>query len=207
MLYMIKNIGITGGIGSGKSLIASLFEGMGYAIYAADQRAKALMTQDPELVAGVKNLFGPEAYLPDASLNRTLIGSIVFKDAAMLSRLNALVHPATGRDYIHWQSEIAASGYDRPFVLKEAAILFESGAYKLSDLVISVYAPKQLRIQRVIQRDQSSAEAVAARMSKQWPEQEKMQRADFVIINDGQHHLIPQVREAIRFCRAPLPGR
>ncbi|MEO1449773.1 MAG: dephospho-CoA kinase [Bacteroidota bacterium] len=195
----MKSIGITGGIGSGKSFVCSLFEKLGYAIYSADARARILMTEDAVLVAGVKDLFGEQAYLPDGSLNRALIGGIVFHDADKLAQLNALVHPATGRDYLAWHEKVAQSDYDKAFALKEAAILFESGAYKTSNGVISVYAPKQLRLERVMARDKVKKEAVEARMRKQWPEIEKQRRADFLFINDGLHHLLPQVKAAIQF--------
>ena len=108
------------------------------------------------------------------------------------------MHPATGQDFLQWVENIPHT-YGKPFVLKEAAILFESGAYKTSDAVIAVYAPKVLRLQRVKARDEASADAVLARMDKQWPEQEKIRPADFVIYNDGRHFLTAQVLAAIRY--------
>lgn len=195
----MKRIGITGGIGSGKSFVCNLFEQFGYKVYAADARARHLMTSDAELIAGVKELFGAEAYLDDGSLNRGLIGGIVFQNERMLAKLNALVHPATGRDFERWCKEISDTGYQKPFVLKEAAILFESGSHKSADGVIAVYAPKSLRLQRAMQRDGAKAEAIQHRMAKQWPESQKLGRADFILINDGVHHLLPQIRAAMQF--------
>ena len=199
----MKNVGITGGIGSGKSLIGQIFTSLGYRLYEADARAKSLMIENQRIIDGVKNLFGEASYGKDGSLNRAFIGKIVFSDQEKLQQLNAIVHPETGRDYLEW---VAATpdDYDKPFVLKEAAILYESGAYKSTDAVLSVYAPQSVRIQRVIDRDQTHAAAVKARMDKQWSEWEKYRRADFTIINDGNHLLLPQVKAAIQFFSTPL---
>ncbi|MFK7922613.1 MAG: dephospho-CoA kinase [Bacteroidia bacterium] len=194
-------IGITGGIGSGKSYVCRLFEERGYSVYYADQRAKGLMIKDEELIAGVRDLFGSEAYLADGSLNRIHVGQIAFSDPEKLQALNALVHPATGRDYLNWIARIPAD-YPHPFVLKEAAILYESGAYKSSEGVISVYAPKSIRLARVSNRDSTTEANVLQRMDKQWPELEKLKRADFYILNDGKHDLAPQIEAAIDFFRA-----
>ncbi|MEL6133908.1 MAG: dephospho-CoA kinase, partial [Bacteroidota bacterium] len=193
----MKNVGITGGIGSGKSLVGRIFVSLGYRLYEADSRAKILMIENPRIVEGVKGLFGAEAYLDDGTLNRAYIGKIVFNDQHKLQQLNAIVHPETGRDYLEW---VAATpkDYDKSFVLKEAAILYESGAHKSTDAVLSIYAPQSLRIQRVADRDQTDTSAVKARMDKQWAEWEKYRRADFTIINDGIHLLLPQVKAAIQ---------
>lgn len=192
----MKGIGVTGGIGSGKSFICKIFEDLGYRVYYADQRAKVLMTENEHIVSGVTSLFGEEAYLGDGSLNRAFIGGIVFKDPEKLEALNRIVHPETGKDYLDWLANTPKI-YDKKFVLKEAAILFESGAYKTSDVVLSIYAPKSLRLERVLQRDRSQRQAVLDRMDKQWSEWEKYKRSDFVIINDGKHMLLPQIRRFI----------
>ena len=194
---MIKQIGLTGGIGSGKSTVARIFESMGYAIYYADARAKALMTEDSELISGVKALLGQESYSPEGQLNRAFVGKEVFGDDDKLQALNALVHPAVARDYHRWISALAEQGYDKSFALKEAAILYESGSYKDSDAVIAVYAPKTVRLERVMARDGVDEAAVLARMEKQWPESKKLERADIVIYNDGEHMLIPQVMAVV----------
>lgn len=190
-------IGITGGIGSGKSYVCRIFEGLGYKIYYADQQAKSLMYTDEQLVAEVKDLLGERAYTSDGQLDRAYVGSIVFNDPDKLKALNALVHPAVGRDFYRWYAEIPED-YPHAFVLKEAAIMYESGSYKDADAVITVYAPKAVRLQRVLDREEISEEAVLARMAQQWPESEKMKRADYTIINDGKHHLLPQIREIIK---------
>lgn len=193
----IKGIGITGGIGSGKSYVCRLFEERGFRVYYADARAKWLMNHEPRLVAGVKDLFGEQAY-QDGTLNRAHVGEIAFSQPEKLQQLNALVHPATGRDYLEWVQSTPAN-YPHSFVLKEAAILYESGAYKASDGVITVYAPKNLRLQRVMQRDGVKEDAVLQRMNKQWPEWRKLRRADFMIINDGEHELEPQIEAAVQW--------
>lgn len=185
----MQHIGITGGIGSGKSTVCKIFETLGIPIYYADERAKYLMNHDPELVAGITELFGPEAYLENQELNRAYIAQIAFNDKDKLKQLNALVHPAVGRDGLDWQ----AAQQNVPYTLKEAALLYESGSYRSLDKIIVVTAPLELRIQRVISRDGARREDVESRISKQMPEEEKVQRADFLIHNDGQQALIPQV--------------
>ncbi|TAE48043.1 MAG: dephospho-CoA kinase [Bacteroidetes bacterium] len=191
------SIGITGGIGSGKSYVCQIFESMGYRVYYADERARLLMNTHPAIISGVQALFGPESYL-EGALNRPFISQIVFQQPEKLQALNRLVHPETGRDYLHWAAE-TPEDYTRPFILKEAAILYESGAYLTTDAVVSVYAPKTLRLARVQQRDQAQAEAVMNRMDKQWTELEKMRRADRIIFNDGVHAPEAQVAACIRF--------
>lgn len=186
-------LGITGGIGSGKSLIASILSKTGVPVYYADDRAKSLMNTDPILVESIKELLGENAYLKDGTLNRPYVGAQVFGNAEKLSQLNAIVHPATGKDFYNWAQSCRSEGHQ--LIAKEAAILFESGAYLACNKVVTVYAPKSVRIERVIKRDAVSQEDVLARMSKQWPEWKKIRRSDWIIINDGQHSLIPQVLE------------
>ncbi len=186
---MLK-LGITGGIGSGKSTVCEIFKSLGIPVYSADDRAKALMTEDEELIRSVKALFGDEAYLPDGSLNRSYIASIVFNNAQKLELLNALVHPAVFRDFARWSAEQSS-----PYVIKEAALLFESGSFRDLDYVATVSAPQKLRVERSMKRDKASAEAIKARMKKQWSEKQRLEAADFVLKNDGEHPLIPQVLE------------
>lgn len=195
---MPLKIGITGGIGSGKSRVCQIFSSLGYAVYEADARARALMNENERIIEGVKSLLGEEAYLPDGSLNRPLVGKIVFDDPEKLASLNAIVHPQTRRDFQLWFQSLL-TGYKKNFVLKEAAILYESGTSQDADGVIAVYAPKRVRIDRVKKRDGITAAEVMKRMDRQWPDAEKLRRADFVIYNDGRHSLTEQVREAIRF--------
>lgn len=189
----MKEIGITGGIGSGKSTVARIFESLGYQVYYADTRAKALYYEDQTVINAVKASFGHDIYLPDGQLDRAKLASIVFNDKARLAELNAIVHPATFNDFARWKANLAASDYDKSFLLKEAAILFESGSHQGLDAVIQVYAPKRVRIQRVTRRDTSQRAQVLARMAHQWPDAEKIRRANYVIYNDGNHPVIPQV--------------
>lgn len=194
---MIKEIGITGGIGSGKSTVARIFASLGFKIYESDVRAKALTTEDAQVVSEIIKAFGPESYLPDGNLDRKRMAKIVFNDPAKLKILNKITHPAVGRDYANWLKS-ASNNYHKAFVLKEAAILFETGSYKKSDGIISVYCPKSIRIQRVMARDGISADQVRDRMRNQWPDAKKVLMADFVIYNDGIHHLAPQIQAAIQ---------
>ena len=185
---MLK-IGITGGIGSGKTTVCKMFEILGIPVYYADARAKALMTKDPALVAQIKNLLGKKVYQKDGSLDRKRIAKIIFNDREKLVQLNALVHPAVAIDGENWHK----SQTNAPYTLKEAALLVESGSYKSMDYLISVWAPKELRIERVQIRDNASREEVEARIDKQMPEMEKLKIADLVIINDEKTSLIEQV--------------
>ena len=195
----MKAVGLTGGIGSGKTTVASLFERFGYAVYYADPRAKALYHEDAEVHAGVTALFGAGIWLPDGQPDRARISAQVFQDKAKLQALNALVHPAVQRDYLRWKAGLEASGYSLPFVLKEAAILYEASTHTQLTAVIAVYAPKSLRLARVAARDGAAHAQTLDRMRNQWPDSRKLGLAHFHIFNDGQHHLIPQVQAAIQF--------
>ncbi len=185
----MQKVGITGGIGSGKSTVCRIFESLGIPIYDADKRAKLLMTQDKNLITNIKLLFGEAAYLKDGSLNRTHISSIAFKNSSKLSSLNALVHPAVAFDGENWFNSLK----NVPYGIKEAALLVESGSHQQLDKLIVVTAPLELRIQRVMLRDNVAREAVEARIAKQMSEAEKITLADFVVVNDGKKMLIPQV--------------
>ena len=192
-------VGITGGIGAGKSLVAEIFQHLGIPVYNADNRAKWLMVHDKELVEGIHRLFGSEAYLPDGSLNRKHLSATAFGQPELLNQLNQLVHPVTGRDFIHWSEQHGRDGHH--VVAKEAAILFESGAYQACDTVVTVYAPQAVRIRRVMDRDGVTQDEVLARIRRQWPEWKKIRRSLYLVVNDGTHPLIPQVMEIVRQIR------
>jgi dephospho-CoA kinase len=198
---MLK-IGITGGIGSGKTTVCKIFETLGIPVYYADERAKRLMVENTGLVSEIKRLLGPEAYFEDGSLNRKYIARIVFNDPDKLTQLNSLVHPAVGRDGEQWHA--AQKGV--PYTLKEAAILFESKSHLLLDKVIAVSAPVEMRIARVIARDQVDRTTVEARIREQMPEEERIRRADFVIYNDGTQSLVRQVVALHRRLSRPAVG-
>ncbi len=182
-LARVLKVGITGGIGSGKSTVCRLFQELGIPVYNADDRAKYLMQHEHYLIDGIKKNFGEEVY-ENGQLNRTLLASKVFHDKEKVSLLNSLVHPAVFRDTERWVEEQQATHV--PYALKEAALLMEAGSFKYLDKLIVVTAPLNLRLQRVIERDQVSAAEVMNRMKNQWPEEEKIKLADFVIVNDGE---------------------
>lgn len=180
-------IGLTGGIGSGKSTVAKVFETLGIPVYYADDEAKRLMNTDERLKQEIIKQFGIESY-QDGTLNRPYIASLVFTNKEKLSLLNSLVHPVTIEDSQKWVLQQIS-----PYVIREAALLFESGANKGLDFVIGVSAPVPLRIQRVIQRDGLSKEEIEQRISRQMDEEEKTKKCDFVILNDEKQLVIPQV--------------
>ncbi len=183
---MLK-IGLTGGIGSGKSTVAKIFEVLGVPVYYADEAARQIMNSDKQLKAALVKNFGEKAYRGD-ELDRAYLASVVFADKQKLELLNSLTHPATIRDANRWMLEQTSS-----YIIKEAALLFESGANKYLDLVIGVSAPAELRIERTMQRDKVSRDEVLQRMSRQMEEESKMNLCDFVIMNDEQQLLTPQV--------------
>ncbi|WP_223653500.1 dephospho-CoA kinase [Hymenobacter psoromatis] len=185
-------IGITGGIGSGKSVVASVFAALGAPVYDSDGRAKWLMAHDTRLREQLRAAFGAEAYDAAGQLNRPYLARVAFNDAAQLARLNALVHPCVGKDFAAWSAAQAAAS--RPYLLKEAALLYESGAYRGLDGIIAVFAPAGVRVARVRQRDvHRSAAEVEAIMAKQLSEEEMLARADYVIYNDDSQLVLPQV--------------
>ncbi len=186
---MLK-VGLTGGIGSGKTLVCSVLENLGVPVYYADAEARNLMNSNWELKAGIVNMFGKKAYTKDG-LNRAFLAELVFGDQEKLSRLNKLVHPAVRQDFISWVARQDQSSY----VVEEAAILFESGASREMDLSVLVYAPREIRIRRVMERDQADRDVVLKRMAHQISEEEKKKLADHVINNDGIAMLLPQVIE------------
>lgn len=186
---MLK-IGITGGIGSGKTTICKVFGTLGIPVFYADTVAKEMMVSDEILVDGVKNAFGTESYTDQGLLNNKYIAAIVFNNADQLAKLNALVHPAVFRAFDKWVEQVPGKV---PYILKEAALLFESGSYKMCDQNILVIAPKKIRLQRVMQRDGLTEEQVSARMNKQMSDEEKSKFADHIIYNNETDPLIIQV--------------
>ena len=186
---MILKVGLTGGIGSGKTTVAQIFITLGIPVFFADDVAKKIMNEDVELMQNIQHTFGIEAY-ENGKLNRKYLADIVFKDPLKLEQLNALVHPATINAAEKWMQQ-----QNTPYIIKEAALLFEAGTAAGLDYVIGVYAPQHVRIQRVMQRDNVTREEVIARMNKQINEEIKMRLCDFVIVNDEQQLVIPQVIE------------
>lgn len=180
-------IGLTGGIGSGKSTVAKIFETLGIPVYYADDAGKKLMNENEALKALIQQHFGKDTY-SNGELNRKHLSSLVFNSPEKLALLNSIVHPATIKDADEWMSR-----QDAPYAIKEAALIFESGSQEHLDKVIGVYAPAAIRINRVMQRDNTSREEVISRMNRQINEEIKMRLCDYVVINDEQQLVIPQV--------------
>jgi len=183
-------IGITGGIGSGKSLVCRIFQVLGVPVYDADSRAKKLMTTDGILINQIKKEFGSLSYDEKGMLNREMLSKTVFNNSERLTKLNSLVHPRVALDYSQWMIEQSGAKY----CLKEAALLFEAGSYQALDKIIVVAAPDELRIKRVLQRDPHRDRTDVERIIKnQMPQEDKMIKADFVIENDETELVVPQV--------------
>ncbi|MCX2583729.1 dephospho-CoA kinase [Pedobacter sp. MR22-3] len=183
-------VGITGGIGSGKTTICKVFEVLGIPVFYADTVAKEIMVTDQLLIAGIKSAFGEESYTAEGKLNNKHLAAIVFSHETELARLNALVHPAVFRAFDDWEKQIDERV---PYTMKEAALLFESGSYKMCDTSVLVTAPLSLKLARVMQRDQVSAEQVKARMDKQFTDEQKAKLSSHFMVNDEEHSIIEQV--------------
>lgn len=184
----MKKIGLTGGIGSGKSTVAEVFQALNVPVFVSDEQARAIQNEDSGVVSSIMALFGKDIY-SGGKLDRAKLASIVFTDRKKLERLNAIVHPAVAKAF----NDFAIKHSACPYVLKEAAIIFEHGLEKQLDAVITVIAPDEVRIRRVMERDRVSREDVQKRIANQLSQEEKAQRSDFVIVNDGKQLIVPQV--------------
>ncbi|MDZ4747807.1 MAG: dephospho-CoA kinase [Saprospiraceae bacterium] len=184
-------IGLTGGIGSGKSTVADLFRILAIPVYESDQRAKALMETNDQLRDEIIGLFGPEAYDAEMRLNRAWISSKAFTNPTTLKRLNDIVHPAVFKDLVDWTG--AEAQRNAPYLIQESALLFEEQLEKRFSAIILVVAPEEIRIERVMNRDSVTREDVVKRIQNQLPDNEKIPASDFVIYNDGTRSLIDQV--------------
>lgn len=174
---MSKIIGLTGGIGSGKTTLANYFDSLGIPVFIADDEAKRLM-QSSAILEAIKTSFG-DAIFENGQLNRQQLAAIVFSDPEKLSQLNNIIHPAVKKQFTIWLSQYQTA----PFVIYEAAILFESGSYQNCDIIITITAPFEDRIARVMQRDSSSREQVVMRINAQWTDEQRISKSDFVIDN------------------------
>jgi len=184
---MIK-IGITGGIGSGKSIVCEVFRQLGAHVYIADLRAKELMNNDPNIKQSLISKFGKSIY-KNNQLDRELMAGLIFEKRAAIEFVNSLVHPVVARDFDLWSEQYKSDSY----IIEETAILFESGAFKRMDKVITVFAPFELRINRVVKRDKVTVGQVEQRINNQIPDEEKIKLADFIIYNDYTHSVLEQV--------------
>lgn len=180
-------VGLTGGIGSGKTTAAQIFKSLGVPLFLADEESKKLIDSDAKLQASLVDLMGSEL-LTDGKINRPYMASLIFSDAQLLQKVNALIHPAVGDAFKAWYHRQNFS-----YVIREAAILYESASHQDCDAVIVVSAPEALRLERVKARSGESEEQIRKRMSKQWPAEKKEALADYIIRNDGHEMLIPQV--------------
>jgi dephospho-CoA kinase len=188
---MSIEVGITGGIGAGKTLVANIFRTFGIPVYNSDAEAKRLMNEDEDLKAQIIKLFGQKAYVKEV-LNRSYLTEVVFKNQDNLNRMNSLIHPAVIKDYNKWLTKYK----NKSITIKEAALLFESGSYKELDYTILVLAPKSTRIGRILLRDVNrSKQDVEDIIDKQMSDSRKKKLSDFVIINDGERMVVPQVLE------------
>lgn len=186
---MALTIGITGGIGSGKTTVCSVFKLLGIPVFEADKAAGQIMNRDNKLKSVISNAFGKDIYDPVGVVNRKKLAEIVFNDKTQLERLNNMVHPAVRNEFLIWSKM-----YERlPYIIMEAAILFESGFGDLADYTILVTAPEDERIKRVQKRDGESISSIKNRISNQYPEKKKEEMADLVLYNDNKHLVIPEI--------------
>lgn len=187
----MKQIGITGGIGSGKSTICKIFKLLDVPVYEADAEAKELQNTHPEIRKGLIDLFGANIYLTNGKLDRKQLAQYIFSDSQLLEKVNQLVHPVVHAHYQHWLTVNSRA----PYIVYEAAILFESGFYNNMDEIILVTAPQAIRIARVIKRDKTTEKDVKNRLNSQWSEDKKIQLANYIIENDNSSLIIPKVVE------------
>ena len=181
-------VGVTGGIGSGKSFICSILEKMGYPVFYSDKASKHLLATHPNIISNIKELLGEEAYFSDGSVNRAYIANQIFKDQQKLESMNGIMHPAVReafRDFSEQQNS--------PIVFNEAAIIFETGSYSQFDKTILVTAPKSLKLERVLERDQTSRASIEERMKNQWTDEQKIPLANYIIHNGESDMILPQI--------------
>jgi dephospho-CoA kinase len=188
---MMKRIGLTGGIGSGKSNIAEAFKILGIGVYNSDERAKWLNENDERIVAGLTKLLGNEVYFADGKLNKRYMAGRIFSDKKLLQEVNALIHPIVEEDFEAWCKEQEAKG--AKYIINEAALLVENGSYDRYDYLIVVCAPYEQRVTRTMKRDNMTKEQVESRIINQMSDDEKREYADEVILTDDKHFIIPQI--------------
>lgn len=187
----MQTIGITGGIGSGKSLVARILKQLGYPVYIADKEASRLMEEHPGLRQDMAALYGPGIYT-GKNLNKLRLADLIFNDRTALQAVNRLVHPRVMEDFRQWSGNQCG-----PLAFFESAILFEAGMAGYFDRILCVTAPENLRIARVLKRDRTTPDKLRERIRNQWDDREKCRRADFVIHNDGSHSVIRQLQDCL----------
>jgi len=184
---MIK-IAVTGGIGSGKSFVCEIFEKIGVPVFYADKSAKEIMDTDPEVRNELISYFGPEIFDANKNLNRSKLAKIIFNNKTELFKVNKIVHPLVRKEFEEW-----ANKQNAPYVIEEAAIVFESGLAHLFDKIICVTAPLEIRIERVMKRDRLTHNKVLERMKNQESDEKKIEKSDFIILNDNKEMILPQI--------------
>lgn len=189
----MKKLGITGGIGSGKSIVSEIFRLKGIPVYDADSESKKLLITNDELKKKLINLLGEKIYFADGSLNKKEMAQMIFSNASLLCEVNHIIHPVVGLDFLNW-----CNNQSSEIVATESALLFESGLYKRIDTSIMVYAPIDIRIERAVSRDKSSREQIEARIKNQMDDEEKRVLSHHVIINDGQSPILPQIENLLK---------
>lgn len=187
----MKKIGITGGIGSGKSIVAKVLEAMNYPVYYSDDRSKIIVDTDPEIRSELIKLIGTEVYQDD-KLNRPFLAKLLFSDDEIRHKVNKIIHPVVREDFENWMLQQESN-----LIFNEAAIFFETGGHKTMDFNILVIAPFEIKIHRIMKRDNISREEVLERMSKQWSDEKKIPLADFVLVNDDVTPLLMQIETVI----------
>jgi dephospho-CoA kinase len=186
-------IGLTGGIGSGKSTVARLLETMDIPVYDSDREAKKIVSESEFVKNSLSGRFGPEIYLKGV-LNKTLLSFLLFGNENNLKFANAIIHPEVRKDFIHWKKQRE----DKPFAVIESAILFESGFDKCVDVIVTVSAPPEIRIERAQKRDKVSSDEVLNRIKTQMPEEERNKKSTYVIVNDNYRPILPQVEDILK---------
>lgn len=181
-------VGLTGGIGAGKSTVAQIFKHLGIPVFNADVTARDIMNQNKPVIQQLQSWFGNDLYINE-ELNRSKLAQILFTDEKARNQVNQLVHPLVRKAFMEWKDSFASG----PYVIHEAAILFETGFYKHFDCTILVTAPENSRINRVIERDHSDEASIRNRMNSQWTDNKKQSLADYIINNSGEEFLIPQI--------------
>lgn len=195
-----KVICITGGIGSGKSLISRVLQSMQIPVYHADQRAKDIYEEQPDLKIKLQSIFGNEVLDKNGQVNRKALSEMVFADKSKLELLNDLVHPLVKQDYLIWLKKHPHEAA----ICREVAILFESGTDSNCDFIVTINAPEKLRIERVMKRDGADSKSVAARIANQWTDEQRSAKSHFTITNDGQSLVLPQINTMLQAFRTGL---
>ena len=180
-------VGLTGGIGSGKTFIAEIFQQLDVPVFFADEIAKNMYNRD-DIKSQISAIFGDNIYISNA-IDKAKLAKMIFNDQAKLDTINHIIHPAVEKEFQNWSDSMSST----PLVIKESALLFETGNYKNLDATILVVAPMKLRIKRIMKRDGSDEQQVSDRMNKQWKDRQKTPLADYIIINDEQNLVVPEV--------------